>query len=78
MSRSIIVAVARWEYKRYAKPRDLVIGTLVYALLFGIVGFVGEFAERKRNRPREIAVSGAARMGLQEVEALQHFRMRAC
>ena len=77
MSWSIIGAVARWEYKRYAKPRDLVIGTLVYALLFGIVGFVSEFAERKRNRPREIAVSGAARMGLQEVEALQHFRMRA-
>jgi ABC-type Na+ efflux pump permease subunit len=71
----VVSAVARWEYRRYAKPRDLLLGTLASALLFGVFGFVGEFVERKRNRPRDIAVVNAERMGLQEVESLQRFRV---
>ena len=75
MSWRVVAAVARWEYARYAKPRDLLIGMLVFALLFGVVGFVTEFVERKRNEPREIAVWGAEQMGLDEVESLQRFRI---
>jgi ABC-2 type transport system permease protein len=72
-----VSAVARWEFRRYAKPRDLLIGTLVFALLFGIFGFVEHLVERKRNEPRDIAVRGAERMGLQEVESLQRFRIHS-
>ena len=75
MSRQAVGAVARWEYARFAKPRDLIIGTLIYAVLFGIFGFVSEFVERKRNQPRDIAIQGAERMGLEGVDALQRYRL---
>ena len=75
MSRQAVGAVARWEYARFAKPRDLIIGTLIYAVLFGIFGFVVEFVERKRNQPRDIAIQGAERMGLEGVDALQRYRL---
>jgi ABC-2 type transport system permease protein len=66
-------AVANWEYKRFAKPRDLILGTLFFAAMFGIYGFVTAFVERRSNEPREIVVSGAEHMGLESVDTLQRF-----
>jgi ABC-2 type transport system permease protein len=71
-----VAAIARWEFVRFAKPKDLILGTLIFAMVFGVVGFVGEFVERKQSEPRDVAVLGAGLMGLDEVEALQRFRLR--
>jgi len=75
MNWRIVGAVARWEYARYAKLRDLIIGTVFFAVIFGLVGFAGEFVERKKYKPREIAVIGADLMGLDQVAQLQRFRL---
>jgi ABC-2 type transport system permease protein len=76
MSLRAVEAVARWEYKRFAKPRDLVLGALSFAVMFGVYGFVSVFLERRNSEPRDIAVSGAEQMGLESVETLQRFRLR--
>jgi ABC-2 type transport system permease protein len=70
-------AIAIWEYRRYAKPRDLVIGTLIVAAIFGLSGFVSDFVDRKRNEPRDVAILGADRMALDGIETLARFRLRA-
>jgi ABC-2 type transport system permease protein len=73
VSRRAVSIVARWEYRRFAKPKDLVIGTLTFAVIFGIFGFVTEFVERKANEQLEIAVVSGELMGLEEVEFLQRY-----
>ena len=75
MSRSTVATVTRWEYRRFTKIKDLVIGTLIFAVLFGIFGFVAEFVERKTNEPLRIAVVGGGLMGLEQLESLQRYRL---
>ena len=60
------LAVARWEFLRFTKLKDLVIGTLIFAVLFGAGSMFGEFTGRKLDRAREIAVVDAGRLGLDE------------
>jgi hypothetical protein len=69
VSRRAVSTVARWEYRRFAKPKDLVIGTLSFVVIFGIFGFVTEFVDRKANEQKKIAVVGGELMGL-DPEAL--------
>jgi ABC-2 type transport system permease protein len=75
MSRSAVATVTRWEYRRFTKLKDLVIGTLIFAVLFGIFGFVAEFVERKTNEPLRIAVVDGGLMGLDQLESLQRYRL---
>jgi len=77
VNRRTVSTVARWEYRRFAKPKELVIGTLTFAVIFGIFGFVAEFVERKTNEPLEIAVVGGELMGLEDVEFLQRYRLQS-
>jgi ABC-2 type transport system permease protein len=70
-----VAAVARWEYRRFAKPRDLLLGMITFAVLFGIVGFATHFVEAKRNEPKDVAVGHAELMGLKEVESLERYRL---
>lgn len=58
--------VARWEFLRFAKAKDLVLGTLIFAVLFGAGSMFGEFTARKLDRDRDIAVTDADRLGLTE------------
>jgi ABC-2 type transport system permease protein len=67
--------VARWEYRRFAKPRDLLLGVLSFVVVFGVFGFAGHFVEAKRNEPKDIAIRQAELMGLEEVEFLQRYRL---
>jgi ABC-2 type transport system permease protein len=60
------LAVARWEFLRFTKVKDLVIGTLIFAVLFGAGTMFGEFTGRKLDRMREIAVLDAGSLGLVE------------
>lgn len=60
------LAVARWEFLRFTKVKDLVIGTLIFAVLFGAGTMFGEFTGRKLDRTREIAVLDAGSLGLVE------------
>lgn len=55
---SPVVAIARWEFLRFAKMRDLVIGALVFAAMFGGGSFFGEFVGRKASEVRTIVVAG--------------------
>ena len=59
-------AVARWELLRFAKLKDLVIGALIFAALFGAGTLFGEFAGRKMGAEQEIAVLEPERLGLTE------------
>lgn len=77
MNLRVITAVARWEYKRFAKPRDLVLGVLFTSLMFGATSFGRSFFEGRNNRPREIAVVGAERMGLLATDSLHRFQLRS-
>lgn len=60
------LAVARWEFLRFTKVKDLVLGALFFAVLFGAGTMFGEFTGRKLNRPHEIAVVDGGRLGLAE------------
>jgi ABC-2 type transport system permease protein len=67
--------VAHWEYHRFAKPRDLVLGTVFIIVVFGLFTFVSRLIESKSNQPLEVIVVGAEHMGLDAVESLQRFQM---
>ena len=70
-----VLTVARWEYYRFAKPRDLILSTLFIILIFGLVAFVTHLVESKGNQPVDVAVVGAEHMGLDTVESLQRFQI---
>lgn len=71
-----VLAVARWEYERFAKPRDLFLGMLFFAGMFVVFSLFTEFGERRRNEERTIAVSGGAAWGLEASETLARFQLR--
>jgi len=75
MTRDALMTVARWEYHRFAKPRDLVLSTVFIIVVFGVFAFVSRLIESKSNQPLDVAVVGAERMGLDAVESLQRFQM---
>ena len=70
-----VLTIARWEYYRFAKPKDLILGTLFIMLIFGLIGFVTHLIESKGNQPVDVAVVGAEHMGLDTVESLQRFQI---
>jgi len=53
-----VAAIMRWEFLRFAKLRDLVIGAVVFALMFGGGSIFAEFAGGKLTEPRRIALVG--------------------
>ena len=72
MSR-IVLAVSRWEFLRFAKVRDLVVGALVFAAMFGGGSMFGEFAARQADDERRIGVAGP--LGVLGDEGLEVGRM---
>lgn len=75
MSQRNVTTVARWEYHRFAKPRDLAVGTLVFMLMFGIYGFVGHLVRSKGQEEKTVGVIGGALMGLRGEKSLERFRL---
>jgi ABC-2 type transport system permease protein len=75
MTRHALMTVARWEYHRFAEPRDLVLSTVFIIVVFGVFAFVSRLIESKSNQPLDVAVVGAEHMGLDAVESLQRFQM---
>lgn len=75
MSRRNVTTVARWEYHRFAKPRDLAVGTLVFTLMFGIYGFVGHLVRSRGHEEKTVGVIGGAIMGLRGEKSLERFRL---
>ncbi len=57
--------VARWEFQRFAKPRDLLIGMLLMAAFFGGGHLVGDFAKGRSAQERTVAVLSAAALDLE-------------
>lgn len=55
---SPVATIARWEFLRFAKARDLVIGALIFAAMFGGSSLFGEFAGRQLTEARRIAFVG--------------------
>ena len=51
-------AVTRWEFLRFAKARDLVVGALIFAVMFGAGGSFGEFVAGIGDRERTVRVVG--------------------
>lgn len=68
-----VLSVARWEYHRFAKPRDLFLGIVFFAVTFGAFGFVGHIVGAKGEEPKTIGVLGGADMGLTGTPALERF-----
>ncbi len=77
MSLRIARAVARWEYERFAKPKDLFIGTLFFALMFGVFDFARFFMDKKESEEKTIVVAGAETLGFGEEQFLDRFRLEA-
>lgn len=50
--------ITRWEFLRFAKARDLIVGALIFAVMFGGGSVFGEFAARKATESRRIALVG--------------------
>ncbi|MBE0564527.1 MAG: ABC transporter permease [Krumholzibacteria bacterium] len=67
--------VARWEFLRFAKTKDLIIGTLVLTGVYGGGQLFGEFVAARANQQRTVAVVDAARLDLHEPRELGTFRL---
>lgn len=70
-----LFAVARWEYLRFAKAKDLILGTLIFGVLFAAGGLFGEFVARLNQGDKEVAVVDATRLGLEEPVEIGRFRL---
>jgi ABC-2 type transport system permease protein len=70
------LAVARWEYERFAKPRDLLLGILFFGGIFLVVEWIGSFGERKRNETQVVAVSGGQQLGIEGTQVHGRFELR--
>lgn len=75
MRRSPVWAIARWEFFRFAKARDLIVGALIFAVMFGGGSKFGEFVGGKANDVREIAVVGGDASFLGDGLELGRFRL---
>lgn len=64
MSGRRVRLVARWEFLRFAKPKDLLISTLVLAAIYAVLQFVGDFARGRATAERTVVVLEAARLDL--------------
>lgn len=51
--------VARWEFLRFAKTKDLIIGTLVLAAIYGGSQLLADFARGRSTQERTVAVAEA-------------------
>ncbi|HKK71810.1 MAG TPA: hypothetical protein VKA86_11375, partial [Candidatus Krumholzibacteria bacterium] len=51
-------AVTRWEFLRFAKARDLIVGALIFAVMFGAGGSFGEFVTGLGDDARTVRVVG--------------------
>ncbi len=76
MKWSSVSTVARWEYHRFAKPRDLILGAVFFAVMFGAFGFVGHYIQSKSEEEKTVMVLGAAAMQLQAVESFERFQLQ--
>ena len=68
------VQVARWEFKRFVKPNQLVV-SFVVMMLMGLVGFgVSRWASRSGSRPVTVAMVGASELRLDPGASIDNIR----
>ena len=77
MRRQRILAVARWEYQKLAKPRDLFLGGLFFAVVVLGFAFVKHLDQRKATKEHVVAVHGGESIGLAPLEELGRFRLES-
>lgn len=67
--------IARWEFRRFVKPNQMVI-SLVLMLLFGVIGFgVGKWAERSDADVATVAIIGGEALDLARNDTLDNIAL---
>ena len=67
--------VARWEFKRFVKPNQLVV-SFVIMMLMGLVGYgVSRWAQRSGARPVNVAVIGASNLRIDPGGSVENVRL---
>ena len=61
--------VARWEFLRFVKPKQLVVSFIIMLAMGGVGFFVGKMAQRAQAKPRNVAVIGGEKLGIKEAGA---------
>ncbi len=54
-----VLEVARWEFQRFVKPKQVLVGMVVTILIFGVGMMIGRMAGRDDTRIRNVAVIGS-------------------
>jgi ABC-2 type transport system permease protein len=54
-----VLEVARWEFQRFVKPKQIIVGMIVTAVIFGSVSSISRVAGRGDSRIRNVAVIGS-------------------
>ncbi len=67
--------VAHWEFLRFASTKDLVVGMLVMAGIYGGAQLVGDFARGRAAEQRTVAVLSAPAFGLEAPLRLGGFQL---
>jgi ABC-2 type transport system permease protein len=75
MSTRRALLVARWEFLRFAKTKDLVIGVLVMMVIYGGAQLVGDFARGRAAEERSVAVLSAPAFALEAPLQLGNFNL---
>ena len=57
--------VARWEFLRFVKPKQLVVSFIIMLAMGGVGYFVGKLAQRAQAKPRNVAVIGGEKLGIE-------------
>ena len=67
--------VARWEFRRFVKPNQMVV-SFVIMMLMGLVGFgVSRMAKRSSARPVNVAVIGSDQLGIDSRASIDNIRL---
>ena len=62
--------IAQWEFKRFVKPKQLVI-SFVLMFVIGAIGFlVGKWADRSESNTTRVAVIGGSTLGIIDVDTV--------
>lgn len=55
----VVREVARWEFQRFVKPKQILVGMLITAIIFGVGMTIGRMVKRDDTRSYEVAVIGS-------------------
>ena len=68
--------VARWEFLRFVKPKQLVVSFIIMLAMGGVGFFVGRMAQRAQAKPRNVAVIGGEKLGIKEAGAAERLSFK--